>query len=96
MPETEQQTDSAQRLSRWPLSVGKKTKKRVRNFTPADRAAHRVFEKSRREAFNGQLLVCLDLKLLVEYDWQLVTTEFRNWPEAFRPSRRLDVCPSIR
>lgn len=37
----------------------KKTKKRVRNFTPADRAAHRVFEKSRREAFNDQLMVSI-------------------------------------
>ncbi|CRG84234.1 hypothetical protein PISL3812_01547 [Talaromyces islandicus] len=43
---------------RWPTMVDgkRKTKKRVRNFTPADRAAHRVFEKSRREAFNDQLM----------------------------------------
>ncbi|KAF2108037.1 hypothetical protein BDV96DRAFT_653243 [Lophiotrema nucula] len=31
-------------------------KKRVRNWTPEDRAAHRVFEKSRREAFNDSLI----------------------------------------
>lgn len=44
---------------RWPTMVDgkRKTKKRVRNFTPADRAAHRVFEKSRREAFNDHLMV---------------------------------------
>ena len=35
----------------------KKGKKRIRNFTREDRAAHRVFEKSRREAFNESLLV---------------------------------------
>ncbi|KAI1384431.1 uncharacterized protein F4822DRAFT_432976 [Hypoxylon trugodes] len=34
--------------------VGKK--KRVRNFTPNDRAAHRVFEKLRREAFREKLI----------------------------------------
>ncbi|KAI1135877.1 hypothetical protein F5Y05DRAFT_164348 [Hypoxylon sp. FL0543] len=31
-------------------------RKRIRNFTPDDRAAHRVFEKSRREAFKGKLI----------------------------------------
>lgn len=36
-------------------SIGKR--KRVRNFTPDDRAAHRVFEKSRREAFREKLIV---------------------------------------
>ncbi|OTA57772.1 hypothetical protein K449DRAFT_135046 [Hypoxylon sp. EC38] len=35
-------------------SIGKK--KRIRNFTPDDRAAHRVFEKSRREAFREKLI----------------------------------------
>ena len=35
-------------------------KKRVRTWTAHDRAAHRVFEKSRREAFNNELIVsCL-------------------------------------
>lgn len=34
----------------------RRTKKRVRNFTPDDRALHRVFEKERREAFNGRML----------------------------------------
>lgn len=33
-----------------------KKKKRIRNFTPDDRAAHRVFEKSRREAFREKLI----------------------------------------
>ncbi|KAE8150828.1 hypothetical protein BDV25DRAFT_139424 [Aspergillus avenaceus] len=44
--------------SRWPTMIDgkRKAKKRVRNFTPKDRAAHRVFEKSRREAFNDQLM----------------------------------------
>ncbi|KAI1372028.1 hypothetical protein F4677DRAFT_277760 [Hypoxylon crocopeplum] len=35
-------------------SIGKR--KRQRNFTPNDRAAHRVFEKLRREAFREQLI----------------------------------------
>lgn len=34
----------------------KPRKKRVRNWTPADRALHRVFEKERREAFNERML----------------------------------------
>ncbi|KAK7423652.1 hypothetical protein QQX98_000842 [Neonectria punicea] len=34
---------------------GKSGKKRVRKFTPDDRAAHRIFEKSRREAFKERL-----------------------------------------
>ncbi|KAF6822486.1 hypothetical protein CPLU01_11984 [Colletotrichum plurivorum] len=33
----------------------KPTKKRVRNFTADDRAAHRIFEKGRREAFKERL-----------------------------------------
>lgn len=32
-------------------------KKRVRNFTPSDRAQHRVLEKERREAFNAKMMV---------------------------------------
>ncbi|XXH02825.1 hypothetical protein Hte_009212 [Hypoxylon texense] len=35
-------------------SIGKR--KRMRNFTPDDRAAHRLFERSRREAFREQLI----------------------------------------
>ncbi|KAF2179398.1 hypothetical protein K469DRAFT_596168, partial [Zopfia rhizophila CBS 207.26] len=31
-------------------------RKRIRVWTPEDRAAHRVFEKSRREAFNDNLI----------------------------------------
>ncbi|KAF2651599.1 hypothetical protein K491DRAFT_606604, partial [Lophiostoma macrostomum CBS 122681] len=31
-------------------------KKRIRVWTPEDRAAHRVFEKSRREAFNDSMI----------------------------------------
>ncbi|KAF7593231.1 hypothetical protein BBP40_011772 [Aspergillus hancockii] len=44
--------------SRWPTMIDgkRKAKKRIRNFTPEDRAAHRVFEKSRRDAFNDQLM----------------------------------------
>ena len=34
-----------------------KTKKRVRNFTADDRAAHREFEKGRRKAFRERLTV---------------------------------------
>jgi len=34
-------------------------RKRVRNFTADDRAAHRVFERSRREAFKHRLIVSL-------------------------------------
>lgn len=36
----------------------KAPKKRVRNFTADDRAAHRIFEKGRREAFKERLIVC--------------------------------------
>lgn len=35
----------------------RKRKKRVRNWTAEDRARHRVFERSRREAFNERLNV---------------------------------------
>ncbi|QKX58227.1 uncharacterized protein TRUGW13939_05348 [Talaromyces rugulosus] len=62
IPQTQIDTSPNQAAStanpRWPTMVDgkRKTKKRVRNFTPADRAAHRVFEKSRREAFNDQLM----------------------------------------
>lgn len=31
--------------------------KRIRNWTAHDRAAHRVFERGRREAFNNGLIV---------------------------------------
>lgn len=40
-------------------AASKASKKRVRNFTAGDRAAHREFEKSRREAFRGRLIVWL-------------------------------------
>jgi hypothetical protein len=33
-------------------------KKRVRNFTADERAAHRVIEKQRRDALNESFLVC--------------------------------------
>lgn len=36
----------------------KTKKKRVRNWTAEDRAVHREFEKSRREAFTERLMVC--------------------------------------
>ncbi|TIC95628.1 hypothetical protein CH35J_008952 [Colletotrichum higginsianum] len=36
-------------------STRKSTKKRVRNFSPEDRAAHRIFERGRREAFKERL-----------------------------------------
>lgn len=41
--------------------IGKR--KRLRNFTPDDRAAHRVLEKSRREAFREKLIVCIRPRL---------------------------------
>ncbi|KAI0439331.1 hypothetical protein F4803DRAFT_554186 [Xylaria telfairii] len=53
--------DSPERLARNPIGVGASAstrrvkKKRVRNFTEDDRAAHRIFEKSRREAFKEAL-----------------------------------------
>ncbi|KAK1978323.1 hypothetical protein LZ30DRAFT_663451, partial [Colletotrichum cereale] len=34
----------------------KSTKKRVRNFSSEDRAAHRIFERGRREAFKEHLI----------------------------------------
>ncbi|KAI0114467.1 hypothetical protein GGR51DRAFT_446519 [Nemania sp. FL0031] len=54
--------DSPERPARNPVGVGGTTtnarrvkKKRVRIFTEDDRAAHRIFEKSRREAFKEAL-----------------------------------------
>lgn len=38
-------------------------KKRVRNWSADDRAAHRAFERSRREAFKERLVVRPTLKL---------------------------------
>jgi len=39
-----------------------KERKRIRIWTPDDRAAHRVFEKGRREAFNDNVIVsCLSI-----------------------------------
>lgn len=38
----------------------KAKKKRVRNWTAEDRAVHREFEKSRREAFSERLAVCFE------------------------------------
>ncbi|KAI0407573.1 hypothetical protein F4802DRAFT_594976 [Xylaria palmicola] len=52
--------DSPERPARNPTAGAPATtrrvkKKRVRNFTEDDRAAHRIFEKSRREAFKEAL-----------------------------------------
>ncbi|KAJ8131482.1 hypothetical protein O1611_g2142 [Lasiodiplodia mahajangana] len=53
--------DSPERPARNPVGAGTTTtarrvkKKRVRIFTEDDRAAHRIFEKSRREAFKEAL-----------------------------------------
>jgi hypothetical protein len=41
----------------------KPPKKRVRNFTADDRAAHRIFEKKRRELFRERLNVRSSLNL---------------------------------
>ena len=41
----------------YPANSSHGRKKRVRNWTADDRAAHRVFERSRREAFKGRLTV---------------------------------------
>lgn len=40
-----------------PSSPDRNKKKRIRNWTADDRAAHRVFERSRREAFKERLTV---------------------------------------
>ncbi|TRX97078.1 hypothetical protein FHL15_001872 [Xylaria flabelliformis] len=65
--------DPPERLAQNPIGVGttantrRVKKKRVRNFTDDDRAAHRIFEKSRREAFKEALIVrfpLLHLRLL--------------------------------
>ncbi|KAI1751329.1 hypothetical protein F4782DRAFT_191076 [Xylaria castorea] len=59
--------DSPERLAGNPIGVGttantrRVKKKRVRNFTEDDRAAHRIFEKSRREAFKEALIVSIRL-----------------------------------
>ncbi|CAK7213461.1 hypothetical protein SBRCBS47491_001807 [Sporothrix bragantina] len=39
----------------------KKTRKRIRHFTSGDRAAHRVFERARREAFREKLIELAEL-----------------------------------
>jgi hypothetical protein len=57
---------------------GAKGKKRVRNFTADDRAAHRVFEKSRREAFKKRLVVgshtfCFFCAVLVDGNLHMAT-----------------------
>jgi hypothetical protein len=44
------------------LDSQKPKKKRIRNWTAQDRAVHRDFEKSRREAFSERLAVGLDNK----------------------------------
>ncbi|KAK4076617.1 uncharacterized protein Triagg1_4220 [Trichoderma aggressivum f. europaeum] len=43
-----------------PSSPDRNKKKRIRNWTADDRAAHRVFERSRREAFKERLTASLD------------------------------------
>lgn len=48
-----------------PSSPDRNKKKRIRNWTADDRAAHRVFERSRREAFKERLTVSLDSVSLV-------------------------------
>ncbi|KAI0554608.1 hypothetical protein F4679DRAFT_304061 [Xylaria curta] len=59
--------DPPEKLARNPIGVGttantrRVKKKRVRNFTDDDRAAHRIFEKSRREAFKEALIVRIPL-----------------------------------
>ena len=50
------QSDSAQQVKPHPASRPAQ-KKRIRNFSADDRAAHAEFEKSRREAFREQLTV---------------------------------------
>ncbi|PNP50569.1 hypothetical protein THARTR1_08785 [Trichoderma harzianum] len=46
-----------------PSSPDRNKKKRIRNWTADDRAAHRVFERSRREAFKERLTASLDSTL---------------------------------
>jgi len=45
-----------------PPGPQKQKKKRIRNWTAADRAVHRDFEKARREAFSERLAVSLEDK----------------------------------
>jgi hypothetical protein len=45
-----------------PSGPQKRRKKRIRNWTAEDRAVHREFEKSRREAFSERLAVGHDDK----------------------------------
>jgi hypothetical protein len=70
-------------------SAAQGRKKRVRNWTADDRAAHRVFERSRREAFKGRLTVSHQSQFLhiqhqgaVYYEIHVVLTDLscRPWP----------------
>ena len=48
-------------------------KKRIRNWTAEDRALHREFEKSRREAFSESLMVGVTF-----YQWDISLIILRN------------------
>jgi hypothetical protein len=48
-------------------------KKRIRNWTAEDRALHREFEKSRREAFSESLVVGGSGKPLLVEVWPINT-----------------------
>lgn len=55
----------------------RKRRKRVRNWTAEDRARHRVFERSRREAFNERLNVGVSSTLTMSRESDVKMC--RNW-----------------
>ncbi|KAI0007422.1 hypothetical protein F4779DRAFT_619583 [Xylariaceae sp. FL0662B] len=60
-PQTPLKHNPSEDIGRSATPKPRPRKKRVRNFTADDRAAHRVFEKSRREAFKERLTVLASL-----------------------------------
>ncbi|KAJ5670350.1 uncharacterized protein N7477_005713 [Penicillium maclennaniae] len=81
------------------LGPQKPKKKRIRNWTAEDRAVHREFEKSRREAFSERLNVghaAMDLEELIFANiFQKLTTLLPMLKTEQRPSKHIIVDASI-
>ncbi|GJC84675.1 hypothetical protein ColLi_07513 [Colletotrichum liriopes] len=76
----------------------KSTKKRVRNFSSEDRAAHRIFEKGRREAFKERLTVGQCRIFILGSIGSLLTTQLsRNSlvSSPFSQTRIPSICQSM-
>ncbi|KAJ6113610.1 hypothetical protein N7523_006927 [Penicillium sp. IBT 18751x] len=81
------------------LGPQKPKKKRIRNWTAEDRALHREFEKSRREAFSERLnvgLEAIDFKEMIFANiFQRLTTLLPMLKTEQRPSKHIIVDASI-